>query len=855
MIYYTLPLLHKQATLEMVGGKGMSLSKLLTAGIPVPEGFHVTTASYKIFVEKNHIQPHINKLLDGIDSNNTSQLENVSTQIGMLFHNGEMPQEVSDAIKTAYAGLGNIAVAVRSSATAEDLPDASFAGQQETYLNIQGENEVLDAVKRCWASLWTACAIAYRVKNGIKQEIVALAVVVQKLVFSDASGVMFTLNPINGRRSAMIVNAAWGLGESVVSSLVTPDTIVVDKNAERIVSYEAANKEIMTVRTSDGTEEIPTPEQLRKKHALTRNQVMRLTQLGEKIEKYYEMPMDVEWALEKDKLYIVQARPITVLPPEWTLPEKDVIYTKGSLAEHLPNPVTPLFATLGLEIVNRASALLWIDMFGKSAKKLLPENGAYTIINGYVYLSANSKPLLIAVKSLSPRSLRRALTNSVARWETARKEFEDVIKQWEEKPMHMLNAHQIMEGIQTVFYGACIYFTRIQLTLPAASISETLFTKFFQGAARRAGITDTSVLLLGFDTIALQSEKNLWDLSEWAKQNNTLGFYLKSNPATKIAEDFKSSILPAQVSQEVWVEWKSRINAYFKEFGCTAYEFDFAYATPQEMLTPTFESIKAFLEEKGENPYSRQIAFEKRRKQAENEILQQIGGHRKKLFLKLLHWAQNTAPMRENAIYLMGMGHPLIRRMLQEISERLLTGGAISHLDDIYWLTKTELETLITQLEKNIPLSNLSEAIPARQAEHDTFRGYVSPSQLPEKNKKAVSHATQIQKDGKIVLTGIGTSAGVVTAPACVLNSPADFEKFQPGSILIAVTTTPAWTQLFASASAIVTDIGGPLSHSSIVAREYGIPAVMATHTATRSIKNGQMITVDGSEGTVTIDE
>lgn len=833
----------------------MSLSKLLTAGIPVPEGFHVTTASYKIFVEKNHIQPHINKLLDGIDSNNTSQLENVSTQIGMLFHNGEMPQEVSDAIKTAYAGLGNIAVAVRSSATAEDLPDASFAGQQETYLNIQGENEVLDAVKRCWASLWTACAIAYRVKNGIKQEIVALAVVVQKLVFSDASGVMFTLNPINGRRSAMIVNAAWGLGESVVSSLVTPDTIVVDKNAERIVSYEAANKEIMTVRTSDGTEEIPTPEQLRKKHALTRNQVMRLTQLGEKIEKYYEMPMDVEWALEKDKLYIVQARPITVLPPEWTLPEKDVIYTKGSLAEHLPNPVTPLFATLGLEIVNRASALLWIDMFGKSAKKLLPENGAYTIINGYVYLSANSKPLLIAVKSLSPRSLRRALTNSVARWETARKEFEDVIKQWEEKPMHMLNAHQIMEGIQTVFYGACIYFTRIQLTLPAASISETLFTKFFQGAARRAGITDTSVLLLGFDTIALQSEKNLWDLSEWAKQNNTLGFYLKSNPATKIAEDFKSSILPAQVSQEVWVEWKSRINAYFKEFGCTAYEFDFAYATPQEILTPTFESIKAFLEEKGENPYSRQIAFEKRRKQAENEILQQIGGHRKKLFLKLLHWAQNTAPMRENAIYLMGMGHPLIRRMLQEISERLLTGGAISHLDDIYWLTKTELETLITQLEKNIPLSNLSEAIPARQAEHDTFRGYVSPSQLPEKNKKAVSHATQIQKDGKIVLTGIGTSAGVVTAPACVLNSPADFEKFQPGSILIAVTTTPAWTQLFASASAIVTDIGGPLSHSSIVAREYGIPAVMATHTATRSIKNGQMITVDGSEGTVTIDE
>lgn len=264
MIYYVLPLEHKQATIEIVGGKGMSLSKLLTAGISVPDGFHVTTASYQIFVETNHIQSRINKLLDGIDSNNTSQLEDISKKIGVLFHNGEMPQEVSDAIKTAYAGLGNISVAVRSSATAEDLPDASFAGQQETYLNIQGEDEVIDAVKRCWASLWTARAIAYRVKNNIKHEIVALAVVVQKLAFSDSSGIMFTLNPINGRRSEMIINAAWGLGEAVVSSLVTPDTIVVDKDSERIISYEVANKEIMTVRTSEGTEETMVPERLRK---------------------------------------------------------------------------------------------------------------------------------------------------------------------------------------------------------------------------------------------------------------------------------------------------------------------------------------------------------------------------------------------------------------------------------------------------------------------------------------------------------------------------------------------------------------------------------------------------------------
>ncbi|MDR1328430.1 MAG: pyruvate, phosphate dikinase, partial [Oscillospiraceae bacterium] len=461
---YILPLAHKQANLDTVGGKGMSLSKLLAAGIPVPDGFYVTTAAYRNFIEANRIQPHINKLTDGIDAGNTGRLEDVSTRIGLLFNAGEMPPEVAAAIKSAYAGLGSVAVAVRSSATAEDLPDASFAGQQETYLNMQGESEVLAAVKRCWASLWTARAIAYRVKNGISKEFVALAVVVQKLVFSDASGVMFTLNPVNGRRGEMIMNAAWGLGEAVVSGLVTPDTIVADKQSERILSYETASKEIMTVRTPTGTEEIPVPERLRGKHALTKRQALRLARLGGKIERQYQTPMDIEWALEKDDLYIVQARPITVLPPEWALPEKGVIYTKGSLAEHLPNPVTPLFATFGLEIVNRASALLWADMFDKSAKKLLPENGAYAIINGYVYLSAKSKPLLIAVKSLSPRALRRTLTNSVARFRAAREEFEAVIGAWEEKPLHTLNAHQIMEGIQTVFYAACMYFTRIQLT-------------------------------------------------------------------------------------------------------------------------------------------------------------------------------------------------------------------------------------------------------------------------------------------------------------------------------------------------------------------------------------------------------
>ncbi len=250
---YILTLAHKDASIEIVGGKGMSLSKMLLAGLPVPDGFHVTTGAYRAFIAANNIQTKIIGLLQGVTAADAIGLERASKQIGILFEQGEIPPEVKTAIRAAYAGLDNAPVAVRSSATAEDLPDASFAGQQDTYLNIHGENEVLSHIKQCWASLWTARAISYRLTHHINQETAALAVVVQKLVFSDASGVMFTMNPVSGKRSEAIINAAWGLGEAVVSNLVTPDTIVMDKNTGRIVTYEAAEKEIMTVRTPKGT--------------------------------------------------------------------------------------------------------------------------------------------------------------------------------------------------------------------------------------------------------------------------------------------------------------------------------------------------------------------------------------------------------------------------------------------------------------------------------------------------------------------------------------------------------------------------------------------------------------------------
>lgn len=854
---YILSMTHHQATLETVGGKGMSLSNMLAAGLPVPDGFHVTTEAYRLFVHINEIQPQIINILDGLDPVDMAKLEAASLRISNLFTKGEINDELRKEITAAYQKLGQVPVAVRSSATAEDLPGASFAGQQETYLNIQGESEVLTAVKRCWASLWTARAISYRLINHIDQETVALAVTVQKLIFSDAAGVLFTVNPVNGDRDEMLINAAWGLGEAVVSSLVTPDTIVVSKTSEKITSYESADKHLMTIRTAKGTEEAAVADPMRQKPALTPTQVKVLTKLGKTIEQYYQMPMDVEWALEKNQMYIVQARPITVLPPEWKPLEQGVLYTKGSLAEHLPNPVTPLFATLGMGLINQAAFILWNHMFGNSARKLWPEHGAYVTINGYTYMSCKFKPLLLITKSFSPKSMHRTYQKSVIRSIKAQRKFAAVVTEWESKSMESMSAEQLLNGVRMVFGAACTYFTKIQLCLPAALTSEALLTKLFKGTATKAGVPDISALLLGMDTIALQSEKSLYKIGKWTSQYPDLSNYLVNTSATNISIQLSSAAPPPMVLDELWEQWKKQIQLHFVNYGRTAYDFDFSNPTPQELITPVLESIKSCAAGHGEDPFVRQAKAKRRRIEAAKAISKQLHSPGRKLFLKLLRWAQATAPMREDVIFSMGMGHPVIRRMLKVIAQRLIEKEALSHPDEIYWLNETELTDLVKRLDQQDTVQDLTGVIPGRREEWKKNQSYTSPSEIPERKKKNAYRNPEKPEmiDGNTVLYGIGTSFGTVTAPACVLCGPADFEKFQTGDILIAVTTTPAWTPLFASASAVVTDIGGPLSHSSIVAREYGIPAVMAAHFATRKIRTGQIVTVDGKTGTVIIHE
>ncbi|MBP8293853.1 MAG: PEP/pyruvate-binding domain-containing protein, partial [Caldilineaceae bacterium] len=338
------------------GGKGANLNAMVCAGLPVPPGFVVLTAAYRTFVATNDLAPLIESHWRTLDPAAAASFEQASTALSTAFAAAPFPPELAAPILAAYTGLGkDTAVAVRSSATAEDLPDASFAGQQDTYLNIAGADALLDAVKRCWGSLWTARAMAYRARQGIAPAQVSLAVVVQVMAPATAAGVIFTVNPVTGAAGEMLINATWGLGEALVAGRVNPDEIVVEKQSGRIKQSTVGEKAVMTATAATGVTEVAVAPAQRDKLALTAEQVSELARLGRELETLFGAAQDVEWAVAGDQVVLLQSRPVTALaapggPPgddAWpTLagltPQPFDFWTQQDLGERWPDPVTPL---------------------------------------------------------------------------------------------------------------------------------------------------------------------------------------------------------------------------------------------------------------------------------------------------------------------------------------------------------------------------------------------------------------------------------------------------------------------------------------------------------------------------------
>ena len=841
---YVMSLSDQRANLETVGGKGASLARLFIAGLPVPIGFHITTQAYRRFVAVNDLQAKILAVIDTLDIANPELLDTASREIVGFFEQSHVPAEICDAISESYQALGNnhTVVAVRSSATAEDLPEASFAGQQETFLNIHGVNQVLDAVKKCWASLWTGRAISYRMKNGVDQSTVALAVVVQKLILAEASGVMFSANPLDGDRHEVVINAAWGLGESIVGGVVTPDTIIVDMHKGKVTHRETAEKSVMTIRGDQGTYDVPVPGYLRNKAVLSNRQAKDLAKYAARIEKIFGTPVDIEWTMASGKFAIVQARPITSLPPEWKPPRQKVAYARGSFAEFIPDPVSPLFATLGVPIAQETT----VSMMNEFLDIQTTDIYHFDVVNGYIYVGIPTRlgVMLPFIKATLFKS-KKILGNATQRWQVAREKSRDLAAHWRSQDKSSLSAAQLIAGVREIFRDTAEYYTVAQSsTLPNSSSSEITFCRFYKSLVRRKGDPEGQTLLFGLDNQALRAEKALFDISIWLRGQKELVDGLAQEPAGKILE-----LLVTTTDSVSWSEFKTRFDAYLAEYGHAIFDMDFSRPLPMDQPGLLLDAIKAYLAGSAGNPYERQHQADMLRDKTIAEMTRRLDPLRRKWFLKLFKWAVEAAPVREDSIADLGLGYPQIRRLLGELGSRLTAGRAIASIPDVYWLEASELERLAANLDAGAVMDDYSSQVESRKTEWQKMRRIVPPATLPKDSWMArfLPHNDQ---QGETI-KGLGSSAGKVTAPACVMLGPEDFHKMKPGFAVVAVTTTPAWTPLFTIASAIVTDIGGPLSHSSIVAREYGIPAVLATGVATRRIQDGQIITVDGSAGLV----
>ncbi|WP_427004724.1 PEP/pyruvate-binding domain-containing protein [Pseudarthrobacter sp. H2] len=895
-----------QGDVAAAGGKGVGLGGLIRAGAPVPPGFVLSTAAYAAFVDANHLGPGIQELAALSPQAVPQDYEDASGRIRALFTGGTMPGVIAAELGAAYGHLGNgpgdgpgkggPAVAVRSSATAEDLASASFAGQQDTYLNVRGAEALAAAVTDCWASLWTARAMAYRAREGIGPDAVRLAVVVQRMVEAEAAGVMFTANPANGRRDQIVISAAWGLGESVVSGTVTTDDVVVEAATGRVLSRRTADKEVMTVYADRGTREQPVPAARRHQAVLDDRAAAALARHGTRIADHFGAPQDIEWARAGGEFFILQSRPITALPepaadtPDtWAVPYPNGLYFRASIVEQLPDPLSPLFADLIDGSVARSLRALMAEAVGKNVVR--EDDVGLPTVNGYAYYYYRTSGMwrvmgrsLTAVRAL----VRGKAHMGVAGWrEFSHPRYERIIADWSAKPVGELPGQELLAGVQALLDAGTVYYTAVQSIIPISATSEISFRAYYDKLVRRDGDPPAETFLLGYDSEPIRAEKSLYDLAAWARGVPGLAPAILSAPAPALSESQRTGPAPGGMDPALWQQWRSRFQDHLDRFGHAVYNLDFVSPVPADDPAPLLETVKFYLRGQGNDPHERQRLSAARREEQTGRMVARLGRSSRAGFLRLLRWAQKAAPIREDALADVGLAWPLMRRMLLELGERLVGSGVIAGPADVFWLRQQELRSAVefglaaprageapgSRKTKGVPepmgapvavaITGADRPVRADAVEERKMlwrgqRKAAAPQLLPESRWMERAFGGMMpagsQDQHGDVIKGVGASSGRVSGPARVLGGPQNFSQMVPGEVLVARITTPAWTSLFAMASAVVTDVGGPLSHSSIVAREYGIPAVLGTGVATQRLTSGQQIRVDGDAGTVTIE-
>lgn len=884
-------------SLEIVGGKGRSLAKLTNAGFDVPGGFQVTTQAYRQFVAEHDLQTRILELAKPRIVEGTCSFEQASSDINSLFLEHDLQDDIAQEIAKAYEGLeGTPAVAVRSSANAEDLPDLSFAGQQETYLNVKGADEVAVAVKNCWVSLWTAQAINYRHEMDIQQDVVAMAVVVQIMIPSEVSGILFTANPATGDRDEMIVNCSFGLGEAVVSGQVTPDTYIVDRQSLKATETIIGAKDQMIVSDGNqGTRMEDVTEAQKKQSSLNDASLSELASVALQIEKEFDgVHQDLEWAISEGKLWLLQSRPITnlsaPLPKNVSWPEvPDAQLLKRQVAENMPDPLSPLFQDLYLKALFDSQkwpeGWKWEGIHTRSWLK----NFVVTTVNGYafqpIYHSGADEwkgvmDKLEKTQKAQPwyKTLKGALRNKylidqlkggpfhfvyiIAKTYRSFKpypvlkywadvqlpEYLGRIERWDKLDPSKATGNELLQCLRDLSLTEAKYWHALRGVIGTAKATDGGFQHFLEENAPDEGMI-SGTFLSGFSSRTLDAELEMRSIAAGIRENPSLYELTIVTPAARLL-DALGNHLEGKAT-------KHAIDQYLHDYGRQVFNLDFVEATLEEAPKPFAMSLKAMVRNPGRDPAVRQKEMKKNRRAKLWQAMKFFKGGKRMEFLQTYWTARVNYPTREEALFYLGLSWSTLRPRALTLGGLLVEIGTFNQPDDIFYVSSEDLEAAIAARANDKALPALGQQAQEQRELRALRLRMDPPPAIPplkaSKNTESALATIHSNEDREGILKGFAVSPGKVSGRASVIMSPNDFDKMQPDTILVCPLTTPAWTQLFPHATALVTDIGSILAHGSIVAREYGIPAVLGVGNATQQIKSGDMLEVDGDRGTVKV--
>ncbi|MHA4043741.1 phosphoenolpyruvate synthase [Bacillus cereus] len=852
--------------LSLVGGKGLNLGELSSVqGLQVPEGFCVTTVGYEKAIEQNEELQTLLQQLTKLKMEERAQIGEMSKKIREVIMAVEIPTDVVEAVAHYLSRFGNEhAYAVRSSATAEDLPYASFAGQQDTYLNIIGEEAILQHVRKCWASLFTERAVTYRMQNGFEHNQVSICVVVQKMVFPEASGILFTADPITSNRKVLSIDASFGLGEALVSGLVSADNYKVKEG--EISETMIATKKIAIYAVKEGGTETKQIDPVQQKlQTLSEQQILQLAQIGRQIEAYFGCPQDIEWCLVDDTIYIVQSRPITTLYP---IPEvndgENHVYISVGHQQMMTDAMKPLglsffllttsapmrkaggrlFVDATQQLALPASRDYLINTLGKSDP--LVRDALTTIVerDNFIKLLPDDEKGKSVGKSVPPANSQPEIENDPAivtnLIQNSQASIEELKRNIQTKSgLDVL--HFILEDIQQL-KKVLFNSQSIAIIMVGMNASSWINEKMEQwlGEKNAADVLSQSVQ----NNITSEMGLALLDVADVIRPYPEVIAYLQH-----VEDDsFLDELIQFKGGETV----RDAIDAFLNKYGmrCSG-EIDITKTRwseqPATIIPMILNHIRDFEYGASKRKFEEGLQEALKKEEELLERLQHLPGGEQKVeeTKRMICNLRNFIGYREYPKYGMINRYFIYKQALLKEAEKLVKNNVLDEIEDIYYLTFEELHEVVRTNKLDY------ELIHQQKNEYKLYEK-LTPPRVMTSDGEIITGKYKRENLPAEAIVGLPVSSGVIEGRARVILNMED-ANLEEGDILVTAFTDPGWTPLFVSIKGLVTEVGGLMTHGAVIAREYGLPAVVGVENATKLIKDGQRIRVHGTEGYIEV--